>query len=568
MTRRLTEILLTLLFPCLLNATPLRQVEKLDRGLVVLKTGEGEAILSWRLLGYDPENTAFHLDRRSSGDDDWTRLTGEPLRSSFFIDRDFDPARAHAWSVIPLSGEHEGPRSRPVTLPAQAAIQPFLEIPIEKPPGGTSPDGKEFTYRANDLSVGDLDGDGDLEYLLRWEPTNSWGGGHGAHTGPVIIDAYDREKGRLWRINLGPNINASAHITQMAAYDFDGDGRCELFLMTADGTIDGTGQPLGEARADFRDKNGLVYQGVEYLTVFEGATGRALASVPFTPQRHPETATPTREQTADIWGDDYGNRMNRFALTPAYLDGSRPSLVTARGYYGGRAGKPGRTCLSAWNWRDGKLTPLWTFDTLGHPENQGYIGQGNHQVSVADVDGDGRDEIIYGACAIDDNGRGLYTTGLGHGDSLHVGDLDPARPGLETMSIHEGRGHDAGTELRAPDGSAIWKKHPGRDVGRGVAFDIDPRHPGAEVWSSGEKGIFNIRGEKISDRSPRWCNMAIWWDGDLLRELLDGSIIDKWDWENERERRLVTGYRPPYNGGKINGSKSNPCLVADILGDW
>ncbi len=550
-----------------LAAAPLRWVEDLDRGLVGIKRDDRSVFLSWRHFGTEPEGVRFHVERMARGGE-WRRVTRFPLEVTCYLDEGFDAGIDQAWAVTPVLDGREAPRSAAFIVHADDPPRPYLKLPIEAPDGGRTRDGRSYRYHANDLSVGDLDGDGDFEYILRWEPSNSWGGGRGGETGPVVIDAYDLDKGRLWRINLGININASAHITQMTVYDLDGDGCSEVVLLTADGTVDGGGGVIGKLGADHRNRGGTVLSGVEYLSVFDGRSGKELATVPFVPQRHPDTETPSPRQIAEIWGDDYGNRVNRFGACVAYLDGERPSLVTTRGYYHGRGGNPGRTCIAAWNWRGGRLEPLWTFDTLGDPELRDYIGQGNHQVSVADLDGDGRDEIVYGACAIDDDGSGLYTTRLGHGDALHVGDLDPARPGIEVFTIHEGTGHDAGAEFRAADGTAIWKKHPRSDVGRGVALDIDPRHRGYEFWSTGGQGVFDVSGREVSKRRPRWVNMGIWWDGDLLRELLDGTIIDKWNWREEKEERLLSGYQAPFEAAANNGSKSTPCLVGDVLGDW
>lgn len=238
----------------------------------------------------------------------------------------------------------------------------------------------------------------------------------------------------------------------------------------------------------------------------------------------------------------------------------------ARGYYT-------RSVLTAWNFNNGKLERLWTFDSHdGKPGNREYAGQGNHNISVADVDGDGRDEIIYGACVIDDNGEGLYSTGLGHGDALHVSDLDPERPGLEVFDIQE-RFDEAGMHLRdARTGENLWKKpsvkagDDGEGPGRGNSFDIDPRYPGAECWvfGAGIQGLFSIKGEKISDVTPGSCNFGIWWDGDLLRELLDRNRIMKWNWNTDALDTLLIAKDCSSN----NGTKATPVLSADLFGDW
>jgi len=252
--------------------------------------------------------------------------------------------------------------------------------------------------------------------------------------------------------------------------------------------------------------------------------------------------------------------VDRFLACVAYIDGKRPSLVMCRGYYT-------RAVLVAWNWRRDKLTRAWTFDSDdGTPGHRGYRGQGNHGLSVGDVDGDGKDEIIYGACAIDHDGNGLYTTGLGHGDAMHLSDIDPDRPGLEVFGIHERPRHPHGANLRdAATGKILWGLRSG-DVGHGVAMDIDPRHKGYECWASGDGlgGLYDCKGQRISDAKPRSCNMGVWWDGDLLREILDGTTISKWDYTSGREKRLLSATGCSRN----NGTKSNPCLHADVLGDW
>jgi rhamnogalacturonan endolyase len=385
----------------------------------------------------------------------------------------------------------------------------------------------------------------------------------GGMTTEPVFHAYKLDGTRLWSINLGKNIREGAHYTQFMVYDLDGDGRSEMVCKTADGTVDGRGQVIGDASADYRkpptgqrgrgDRSGYVLSGAEFLSVFDGLTGAALATVDYLPPRGGD---------GSAWGDSYGNRVDRFLACVAYLDGQRPSVVMCRGYYT-------RAVLAAWDWRNGQFTSRWVFDSDdGQPGNRDYRGQGNHNLTVADVDDDGRDEIVYGSCVIDDNGRGLYSTRLGHGDALHVTDIDPARPGLEVWGIHENEHGDPnkpGVALfAAKTGDVIFQEIIGRDVGRGTAADIDPRHLGLEIWAN-NGGLWNAKGESIGPR-PRAANMAIWWDGDLLRELLDGVTISKWDYENGREQPLLAGRE--LGLASNNGTKSNPCLSADILGDW
>ncbi|WP_406621465.1 rhamnogalacturonan lyase [Bacillus atrophaeus] len=527
-----------------------RQMEYLTRGLIAVKT-EGGVFVSWRFLGTDDEDTAFHLYRNGQ------RVSKKPItESTNFLDPAGTLASVYRVSVVKKGFE--------ISRTPKAAVWPerFLTIPLKKPEGGTTPDGQPYTYSANDASVGDVDGDGEYEIILKWDPSNSKDNAHNGYTGEVLIDAYKLDGTFLWRINLGKNIRAGAHYTQFMVYDLDGDGKAEIAMKTADGTTDGVGNIIGNEDADFRNEQGRILSGPEYLTVFKGETGEALSTVDYDPPRG----------TLEDWGDGYGNRMDRFLAGIAYLDGERPSLVMARGYYT-------RTVLAAYNFRNGRLEKRWIFDS-DVPGHERYAGQGNHSLSVADVDGDGKDEIIYGAMAVDHDGTGLYTTGLGHGDAMHVGNLDPSRKGLEVFQVHEDHYSPYGLSFRdAGTGDILWGVHAGTDVGRGMAAHIDPQYEGSLVWGidpPGNEGIsyglYTSKGEKVSDKAPASANFAIWWDGDLVRELLDhdwnGTIgrpkIDKWDAEN---RCLKTVFQPE---GVLsnNGTKGNPVLQANLFGDW
>ena len=495
--------------------------------------------VGWRLLGTDAADVAFNVYRSTAAAAP-LKLNPEPLSgATSLLDQGVNAKAALAYFVRPVQGGRELESSVPFRLPADAPARPYLSIPLQTLPGHTP----------NDASVGDLDGDGEYEIVLKQEMRGRDNSQAGT-TGETKLEAYALDGRFLWRINLGKNIREGAHYTQFLVYDLDGDGKAEVVCKTADGTIDGSGTPIGDPGADHRNASGFILDGPEFLTVFEGATGKALATTKY---------LPPRGNVAD-WGDNRGNRVDRFLAAVAYLDGSRPSVVMCRGYYT-------RTVLAAWNWRNGALSHVWTFDSDdGTPGNRSYRGQGNHNLRVGDVDGDGKDEIVYGACVIDDDGQGLYSTGLGHGDAIHLSDIDPDRPGLEVFDIHERPRHPNGAEFRdAKTGALIWGK-PSPDVGRGVAFDIDPRHRGAEMWASGQglTGLWNVKGEQISNRKPRSCNFAVWWDGDLLRELLDSNRISKWNWLDGTETNLVTAEHCVSN----NSSKSTPCLCADILGDW
>ena len=521
-------------------AAPPRHMERLGRGVVAVHQGDGNVFVSWRLLGTDPGDIAFHVYRQA-GDAPPQKLTATPLtNTTCYQDTGADLSKPTAYTVRPVVGGTEQAASRPFTLPANPLARPYLAIPLKTPAG----------YAPNDAAVGDLDGDGEYEIVVHQAGRGRDNSQAGGTTEP-LLEAYKLDGTFLWRINLGKNVREGAHYTQFLVYDFDGDGRAEVMCKTADGTVDGTGAVLGDANADHRTvggrADGKVLAGPEFLTVFDGRTGKALATADYVPGRGDSAA----------WGDAYGNRVDRFLAGVAYLDGVRPSAVFCRGYYT-------RTVLAAWDWRGGKLTQRWVFDS--DTAGPGYRSQGDHSLSVADVDGDGKDDIVYGAMTVGSDGKGLYTTGLGHGDALHVSDFDPGRPGLEVFNIHEKSRQNLGVSLRdARTGAVLWSK-PSPDVGRGLAADIDPRHRGAEFWASGPglSGVWDTKGEQVSAKKPRGCNFAVWWDGDLLRELLDGTRISKWDWQAEAETTLLTAADCASN----NGSKSTPCLSGDILGDW
>lgn len=523
-----------------------RLAEKLDRGLVAVSTPTG-VLVSWRLLPSDPHGIGFHVYR------DGQRVTSRPVTDSTnVLDKTGMPGAGYELRAV-QGGHVDGVIGR-----TTAWSSDHLDIPIDRPAGGTTPDGVAYTYDANDASVGDLDGDGQYEIVLKWNPTNAKDNSQSGYTGEVFVDAYELTGKRLWRIALGRNIRAGAHYTQFLVYDLDGDGRAEVVAKTADGTTDAAGRVIGDPAADYRNTSGYVLDGPEFLTIFDGRSGRALTTTSY---------EPPRGNVCD-WGDCYGNRVDRFLAAVAYLDGKHPSFVMARGYYT-------RTVLVAYDWRRGKLTHRWTFDS-NQPGNESYVAQGNHNLSVGDVDGDGRDEIIYGAMAVDDDGTGLYNTGLGHGDALHLGDLDPTHPGLEVFQVHEHTDAAYGIEFRDADsGAALWGVFTGRDTGRGLSGDVDPAHPGEEAWASqgGIGGIFTAQGELLSSALPR-ANFAIWWDGDLGREILDHEYdatigagvpwIGKWDPATQTTPHLLDA------SGTLsdNGTKGTPALQADLIGDW
>lgn len=516
-----------------------RQMEKLGRGVIAVRQATDSVYVGWRLLGTDPDEMAFNLYRQT-GNTKAIKLNKEPLiESTNYVDSNAPATQEYAYFVKPILKGIEQPASVSFKLLANAPVQQYLTIPLHTPKG----------YTPNDISVGDLDGDGEYDLVLHQTgrgKDNSFNG----PTDPPIFQAYKMDGTLLWEINLGKNIREGAHYTQFMVYDLDGDGIAEFACKTADGTVDGKGKVIGDATKDWRNENGKILSGPEFFTIFSGKTGEALATTAYLPERGDIGAWGGRGGNGK--NDNTGNRVDRFTACIAYLDGIHPSVVMCRGYYG-------RTVLAAWDWRNGKLTSRWVFDSKDG--RNPYSGMGNHGLSVADVDGDGKDEIIYGAMCVDDNGKGLYTTGLRHGDALHVTDLDPERPGLEVFGVHEieeGTKGPGAAVYDARTGEILWKGSEDKDVGRGVADNIDNTRVGAQMWWSGSGGLYDIKGNRIGD-APRSTNFLIWWDADLSRELLDGNRIDK------------------YNGGRLftatgsvanNGTKSTPALSADLFGDW
>ena len=517
------------------------QKEKLGRGLVLLRDNDS-LVVSWRLLEGD-KKVPFSVYK------DGKRLNEQNIWNVTF----FKTLAPKEESEIALSAIIDE-RQFIYTQTYHPELKDYISIPLSKPADGVTPDGRRYTYSANDASVGDVDGDGEYEIILKWDPSNARDNSHEGYTGNVYLDCYkipcfiqessETSTPLLWRINLGPNIRAGAHYTQFLVYDFDGNGRAELITKTADGTIDGTGTSIGDPNANWVT-NGRILNGPEYLTVFDGLTGRALQTVPYQPPRGDVAS----------WGDKYGNRCDRFLAAVAYLDGKHPSAVMCRGYYT-------KSYLAAYDWDGKELSLRWLFDSQKSP---GYSGQGNHNLRVGDVDGDGCDEITYGAMAIDHDGTGLYTTRMGHGDAIHQYAFYPDSTQLQIWDVHENRRD--GSELRdAKTGRIIFQIPSKIDVGRGMAADIDPTNYGLEMWSASQRGYFDVTGNHHHPNVSFPQNSAVWWDGDLLRELLDRNAVLKWNWNTQKIDNLkdFRALGCTFN----NGTKQNPCLSADILGDW
>lgn len=577
---------------CLATASALAgpPLENLDRGTAAVRQPDGSVFVSWRLLGTDDDGVQFKVYRHSGDGEPVEVQSGRAGGATNLVDTDAPEDSSLEYSVRVVVEGQEQESSSPVKVWGEG----YLNIPINPIEG----------YRPGDASIGDLDGDGSWEIVLHQASRPRDNGSPGV-TGTPILDAYKLDGTRLWRIDLGKNIRDGEHYTQFMVYDFDGDGYAEMACKTADGTIDGAGQVIGDPDKDWRTmeegslRDGRILDGPEYLTIFDGRTGAALSTVEYIPSRDPING----------WGgiggnagnDNYGNRCDRFLACVAYLDGEHPSLIMCRGVYG-------RIAIVAWDWRDGELSHRWTFDTgSSYPpyrDASPFAGMGGHSLSVADVDYDGRDEIVYQAMVVDDDGTGLYSTGLRHGDAMFISDLDPARPGLEVFTVQENEEkaeffQTPGAAFRdARTGEILWSHSPAIDVPNGMAADIDPRHWGFEMWG-GPGGLRNSKGESIGP-APRENQWTIWWDGDPMRELLTpgrgGWRVRRRDNNRERAssdqrddletRRRFSGRRFrsfPTRVAKWNWETEStdtideiegiamgrgPALVGDLVGDW
>lgn len=513
--------------------TPARKFEHLTRALVAVNNA-GKVFLSWRIFATD-DNVSFNLYRNG------IKINHTPISQvSNFEDANGKLTDVYYIEAISVNGSEY---SSPVSVWANNYKQIKLNTPSD--------------YKPGDTSIADLDGDGELDYVVKFEKTTKDNSQSG-YTDPVFLHAYKLDGKFLWSINLGINIRAGAHYTQFMVYDLDGDGKAEVVCKTAPGTKDGTNTHLSNGPAsndndatDYRNGSGYILSGPEYLTVFNGETGKEVSTVNYLPQR----ANP---YVLSTWGDTYGNRVDRFLAGVAYFD-SIPSVVMCRGYYD-------RSALTAWDFKNKQLVTRWAFDTETNTTlYKDYEGQGNHSLAIGDVDNDGKDEIVYGAMTIDHDGKPLYSTLFRHGDAGHLGDLDPQNPGLEYFKISESAGKITSTGVTIPGcymtkagtGEVLWSYSADGDIGRGVSADISAEYPGNESWAAGK--MFDSKGNVITSSSLPPANFLAWWDGDPLREILNATSVSKWE-----SGTLFTATGCVEN----NGTKSNPAISGDILGDW
>lgn len=517
-----------------------RQVENISRGVSAAYNGSG-VMVSWRILATDSENTTFKLYKNGQTPPIYE---GSVKEASNYFD---SSGTASDWYTIDtyVGDTMTEFAQLAISLPNKNSGQSgaYFDIPLDKPADMTMPDGTTCSYTPNDASVGDVDGDGEYEIILKWDPSNSQDNSKDGYTGNVYLDCYELDGTKLWRIDLGKNIRAGAHYTQFMVYDYDGDGKAELVCKTADGTVDGTGNVIGDGSADYRSSAGRILTGPEYLTLFEGATGKALDTVDYKPGRG----------NVSDWGDNYGNRVDRFLAATAYLDGKTPSVIMCRGYYT-------RMTACAYDVVDNKLVERWFFDTGFSSAAAGYH-DGNHNCMAADVDGDGRDELVMGSAVIDDDGTLLYTSGLMHGDALHVGDFIPDNPGLEIFMCHEDG--EYGVSLRDGEtGQILFRETASGDTGRCLADNLIASNYGAEFVGSHNGIVYNSSGTQVCNWSDitKWGqNSVVYWTGALERCVLDRTMADQYG-----SGRVFTGDGVTYN----NGSKSNASLTCDLFGDW
>ena len=574
------------------STTEKRVMEKLDRGTVAVKTNGG-VYLSWRLLGTESlTNQAFDIYR----DSEKIYTTGEHDATCY---TDSKGTADNKYTVVPKGEAIDKTEAVDVwttNTTYKGRSVAYKDIAFKVPDGGKTPTDEEYTYTANDMSVGDLDGDGEYEYIVKWDPSNSKDNSVKGYTGNVYLDAYELDGTLLWRIDLGVNIRAGAHYTQYMVYDFDGDGKSEVILKTAPGSKDGEGNYVskagknitkGDDAKDYRNSSGLLVGedgGPEYLTVFNGETGAAMQTVDFDP--------PRSILTSSEWGDSYANRSERYLAAVAYLDGVHPSVVMTRGYYT-------YVYAAAYTWDGTDLKEQWlstntpteanggTGCTVKYADgtsknntNKTLYAQGAHSVSVADVDNDGYDEIIFGSAVLDHDGTVLTYDGRGHGDAEHVSDFDNDGK-QEIFRAHEAGKHNDdiipyAVDIKRYNGDIMLQAAQG-DIGRGIMDNVDDEYALSSgnlslFWSVAADGIYNQAGEKVGDipntNGSNMENFAVYWDGDLGRELLDGNKLVKYSIKSGTERIYYNSKNSTLPGSINNSTKSNACLTADLFGDW
>ncbi|MCE5185230.1 MAG: hypothetical protein LLF76_03795 [Planctomycetaceae bacterium] len=526
------------------DVMPPRYMEKLGRGVIALYQGSGSVYVGWRLLASDPADVAFNLYRNG------TKLNSTPItQSTNWSDTGVNTLMANTYYVKPVIGGRELAPSHAYTLAANPTNARYFTIPLNPVPGGD-------VYSMQHVFVGDLDGDGEYDFVVRRN--------NNALATYKVLEGYKRDGTFLWRVNLGPNVQDCYTVV----YDFDQDGKAEVVTRTGEGTVFGDSTTIGDTDGDgvtdYRviGRSYEIWTGPEFLSIMDGMTGAELSRTDFIPR-------------GDIndWGDGYGNRMSMIREGVAYLDGVHPSIVFNRG--------PGDYMkMYAWDFIDGELVLRWTWFNNHHaglPTDEYYSDF--HQWRFVDLDGDGRDEINLGGSVIDDDGTPLYGTELSHGDRFSLTDFDPDRPGLEVFAIQQNNPdllgmayYDAATGAMIQKYYESWRTEPW-DVGRGDAGDYDPDHLGIEFYST-MNGMYDCTGTLIYNEHP-FPSVGIWWDGDLRREFFTASdgngnnpVINKWNHLTKNSDRLFTIYSDNGSYSVISPDAGRPPFVGDIYGDW
>jgi rhamnogalacturonan endolyase len=530
------------------------QMERLNRGMSAFYHGQGVVTIGWRLLTGDAPKKRFDLYRQTFSQINMevkeVKLNEKPLvNATFFVDKGVDSTLTNTYI---LKDSKTNKTIYAYSLTPSLTSKPYLSIRLTQIDGD-----KQMDYRPNMASVGDLDGDGEYEIVLKRQIGNLSSCQRGLSAGTIRLEAYKLDGSRLWQMNLGTNIREGSSYFSFTVYDLDGDGKAEIVCKTAEGTVFGDGSQIDDTDGDgitdyvIHDGSlktfGKILSGPEFISVIEGSTGKELARANFIERGSP-----------GLWGDETGDNVDRTLGGIAYLDGKRPSYVAVRG-------AQGRIVMEAWDYRNKQLVKRWFFDTSANDyKNVSYTNQGCATLRVADIDGDGKDELVYGSCVVNNDGSGLYSTGWGYGESLNLTDIAPQHPGLEIWQSHSLTPTTYGSTLRDARSGKLLLSFPSQEIARNaLCADIDPKHYGQEIWSSTTDGIYSCIGKMVS-RTSLPATGVIWWDGDLGRELQDKFYIRKWT-----ENGIVSLFDGKDKGlGWCNGSKGNSCLTADILGDW